>query len=65
MWNKNTFYLQDLSTYEFEKNKLADELETKKDENRKLESLLNHTENEKQRLASKLEKQMGTGESLA
>ncbi|XP_040274763.1 centrosomal protein of 135 kDa isoform X3 [Bufo bufo] len=53
-------YKSDRSTCEFEKNKLADELEARKDENRKLESLLNHAENEKQRLSSKLEKQMVT-----
>ncbi|XP_056414343.1 centrosomal protein of 135 kDa [Hyla sarda] len=53
-------YKSDLSTCEYEKNKLADELETRKDESRKLESLLNHAENEKQRLSSKLEKQMVT-----
>ncbi|KAG9460279.1 hypothetical protein GDO78_022884, partial [Eleutherodactylus coqui] len=53
-------YKSDLSTCEFEKNKLADELETRKDENRKLESVLNYAENEKQRISSKLEKQMIT-----
>ncbi|XP_044155360.1 centrosomal protein of 135 kDa isoform X2 [Bufo gargarizans] len=55
---------KDLNTCEFEKNKLADELEARKDENRKLESLLNHAENEKQRLSSKLEKQMVTEREL-
>ncbi|XP_071980165.1 centrosomal protein of 135 kDa [Engystomops pustulosus] len=57
-------YKSDLSSCEFEKNKLADELEIRKDEYRKLESLLNHTENEKQRLCSKLEKQMVTEREL-
>ncbi|XP_069600550.1 centrosomal protein of 135 kDa isoform X2 [Ranitomeya imitator] len=57
-------YKSDLSNCEFEKNKLADEFETRKDENRKLESLLNHAENEKQRLSSKLETQMVTEREL-
>ncbi|XP_075716045.1 centrosomal protein of 135 kDa [Rhinoderma darwinii] len=57
-------YKSDLSTFEFEKNKLADELEARKDENCKLESLLYHGENEKQRLSRKLEKQMVTEREL-
>ncbi|KAM4052055.1 centrosomal protein of 135 kDa isoform 3-T3 [Anomaloglossus baeobatrachus] len=57
-------YKSDVSTCEFEKNKLADELETRKDENRRIESLLNHAENEKQRLLSKLETQMVTEREL-
>ncbi|XP_073501551.1 centrosomal protein of 135 kDa isoform X2 [Phyllobates terribilis] len=57
-------YKSDLSTCEFEKNKLAGELENRKDENRKLESLLNHGENEKQRLSSRLETQMVTEREL-
>uniref|UniRef100_A0A5S6M0S4 Iroquois-class homeodomain protein irx-2 n=1 Tax=Xenopus tropicalis TaxID=8364 RepID=A0A5S6M0S4_XENTR len=55
---------KDLSTCEFEKNKLADELEKRADENLKLESLLNHVEHEKQRLSSKVEKQMVTEREL-
>ncbi|CAN2388620.1 centriole-centriole cohesion [Pristimantis euphronides] len=57
-------YKSNLSACEFEKNKLADELETRKDENRKFESLLNHAENEKQRVSSKLQKQMATEREL-
>ncbi|XP_077333575.1 centrosomal protein of 135 kDa isoform X1 [Lithobates pipiens] len=57
-------YRSDLNTCEFEKNKLTDELENKKEESRKFESLLNHLENEKQRLSNKLEKQMVTEREL-
>ncbi|XP_040190641.1 centrosomal protein of 135 kDa isoform X2 [Rana temporaria] len=57
-------YRSDLNTCEFEKNKLADELESRKEECRKFESLLNHLENEKQRLSNKLEKQMVTEREL-
>ncbi|XP_053314564.1 centrosomal protein of 135 kDa [Spea bombifrons] len=54
----------DLSTCEFEKNKLIDEVEKRKEENRKLESLLNHVEHDKQRLSNKVEKQIITEREL-
>ncbi|XP_018431235.1 PREDICTED: centrosomal protein of 135 kDa [Nanorana parkeri] len=57
-------YKSDLNTCEFEKNQLADELEIKKEESRKFESLLNHLENEKQRFSNKFEKQMVTEREL-
>ncbi|XP_068134682.1 centrosomal protein of 135 kDa isoform X2 [Hyperolius riggenbachi] len=57
-------YKSDLNTCEFEKNKLEDELEVRKEESRKFESLLNHVENEKGRLSNKLEKQMVTEREL-
>ncbi|KAM8939873.1 centrosomal protein of 135 kDa [Pelodytes ibericus] len=54
----------DLRACDFEKNKLADELEKKKDENRTLESYVNHMDHEKQRLSNKVERQMITEREL-
>ncbi|MEE6461966.1 hypothetical protein FKM82_001457 [Ascaphus truei] len=57
-------FKSEITTCEFEKNKLADELEKRKDENLQLESILNHTEHEKQRLSNKVEKQVATEREL-
>uniref|UniRef100_A0A8C5LVC5 Centrosomal protein of 135 kDa n=1 Tax=Leptobrachium leishanense TaxID=445787 RepID=A0A8C5LVC5_9ANUR len=54
----------DLSECEFEKNKLADELEKKKDDCHKFESLMSHVEHEKKRLSNKVEKQIITEREL-
>ncbi|XP_053559920.1 centrosomal protein of 135 kDa [Bombina bombina] len=54
----------ELTTCDYEKNKLADEHEKRRDENHKLESVLNHIEHEKQRLSKKVESQIATEREL-